>query len=69
MYEKLSKMYGHIVIERDPKLSYLLTMKVGNILRVIDDIRTRARSTVTQDVVFDWEYNLKKSEELGFNLK
>ncbi|XP_026407996.1 uncharacterized protein LOC113303183 [Papaver somniferum] len=69
MYEKLWKMYGHIVVARDPDRSYFLTMQLGNILHVIDDIRTRARSTITRDVLFDWEYNLENSERLGFNLK
>ncbi|XP_026410902.1 uncharacterized protein LOC113306143 [Papaver somniferum] len=53
MYEKLWKMCGHIVVARDPDRRYFLAMQLGNILHVIDDIRTRSRSTVTRDVLFD----------------
>lgn len=52
-----------------PECSYLLTMQVGAILRVINDIRTRARIVVSPDILFDWEYNLEHSEKLGFNLR
>ncbi|XP_026436648.1 uncharacterized protein LOC113334657 [Papaver somniferum] len=69
MYEKLWEMYGHFVVTKDPEHSYFLTRQVEIILRVIDDIHNRSRSTVTRDVLFDWEYNLKNYERLGFNLK
>lgn len=59
----------HIVVTKDPEHSYFLTRQVEVILRVINDICITARNTVTRDVLFDWEYNLKKAEELDFNLK
>lgn len=69
MYEKIWKKFGHIIVTRDPKRTYSLTMQVSVILRVVSDICARARNTVTPDVLFDWEFNLENSERLGFNVK
>lgn len=43
-------------------------IKFFSLLRVINDMWTRATSTITKDVFFDWEYDLESSEEYGFHV-
>jgi hypothetical protein len=69
MYEKLWKMYGHMVVNRDPERNYLLTKQVEAVLCVLHDICTTPKNVVTRDVLLSWEYSLKNAEDLGFNLK
>ena len=41
VYEKLWKMYGHMVVKKDPEHSFFLTRQVEILLRVIDSIEIR----------------------------
>ena len=69
LYETIWKKFGHMIVDRNPGRAYALTMQVGVILRVVSDMHTRPRNTVTPDILFDWEFNLENSERLGLNVK